>query len=61
MRFSGRGSAGAKCIGEPEQKYISVSILRDDKLRPKKHQHTAKQIFERIRDEHGFTGDVSPT
>jgi transposase len=35
------------------------SILRDDKLRPKKQQHTAKRIFERIRDEHGFTGGLT--
>ena len=32
-------------------------ILGDDKSRPKKQQHTAKRIFERLRDEHGFTGE----
>ena len=31
-------------------------ILADDKSRPKKQQHTAKRIFERLRDEHSFTG-----
>jgi hypothetical protein len=31
-------------------------ILGDDKSRPKKQQHTAKRIFDRLRDEHGFTG-----
>jgi transposase len=31
-------------------------ILGDDKSRPKKQQHTAKRIFERLRDEYGFTG-----
>jgi len=31
-------------------------ILGDDKARPKKQQHTAKRIFERLRDEYGFTG-----
>jgi len=35
------------------------SILRDDKPRPKKQQHTAKRIFERLRDEHGFTGGIT--
>ena len=34
-------------------------ILADDKLRPKKQQHTAKRIFERLRDEHGFTGGIA--
>ena len=41
--------------------FISVidRILEDDKSRPKKQQHTAKRIFERLRDEHGFTGGVT--
>ena len=34
-------------------------ILADDKGRPKKQQHTAKRIFERLRDEHGFTGGIT--
>jgi hypothetical protein len=34
-------------------------ILTEDKGRPKKQQHTAKRIFERLRDEHGFTGGIS--
>jgi transposase len=32
------------------------AILADDKQRPAKQQHTAKRIFDRLRDEHGFTG-----
>jgi putative SOS response-associated peptidase YedK len=32
------------------------AILEDDKLRPVKQRHTAKRIFERLREEHGFTG-----
>ena len=38
--------------------YISVikRILEDDKERPKKHRHTSKRIFERLRDDYGFTG-----
>ncbi len=34
-------------------------ILADDKERPKKQQHTAKRIFERIRDEQGYTGGLT--
>ena len=32
------------------------AILNDDKQRPAKQRHTAKRIFERLREEHGFTG-----
>ena len=38
---------------------IIDKFLTDDKVRPKKQQHTAKRIFERLRDEHGFTGGVT--
>jgi transposase len=38
---------------------IIESILAGDKSRPKKQQHTAKRIFERLRDEHGFTGSIT--
>ena len=31
-------------------------ILEDDKERPKKQRHTSKRIFERLRDEHGYSG-----
>ena len=34
-------------------------ILADDKERPKKQQHTSKRIFERLRDEHGYTGGIT--
>jgi transposase len=34
-------------------------ILEEAKLRPAKQQHTAKRIFERLRDEHGYDGGVS--
>jgi hypothetical protein len=33
---------------------VIAGILVDDKSRPKKQQHTAKRIFERLRDEYGF-------
>src|ERR1019366_8923078 len=32
------------------------AILEDDKLRPAKQRHTAKRIFERLKEEQGFTG-----
>lgn len=34
-------------------------ILEDDQLAPKKQRHTAKRIFERLRDEHGYQGSES--
>ena len=34
-------------------------ILWDDKSQPKKQQHTAKRVFERLRDEYGFTGGIT--
>jgi transposase len=38
---------------------IIDAILAADKSRPKKQQHTSKRIFERLRDEHGFTGGIT--
>ena len=32
------------------------AILAADRKAPRKQQHTAKRIFERLRDEHGYTG-----
>ena len=32
------------------------AILEEDKQRPKKQRHTAKRIFDRLRDEHQYTG-----
>src|ERR1700690_3703064 len=32
------------------------AILEADKTAPPKQRHTAKRIFERLRDEHGFSG-----
>src|SRR5215213_5650148 len=33
---------------------IIDAILAEDEARPKKQRHTAKRIFERLRDEHGY-------
>ena len=38
---------------------IIDQILEDDKDKPSKQRHTAKRIFERLRDEYGFTGQIS--
>ena len=35
---------------------VIVRILDDDLGRPRKQRHTAKRIFERLRDEYGFDG-----
>jgi transposase len=34
-------------------------ILKDDRKAPRKQRHTAKRIFERLRDEHGFAGKLT--
>ena len=34
-------------------------ILEDDTKAPKKRRHTAKRVFERLRDEHGYTGGLT--
>jgi len=38
---------------------IIDKLLADDKSVHKKQQHTSKRIFERLRDEHGFTGGIT--
>jgi len=38
---------------------IIDNILKEDIERPKKQRHTAKRIFERLRDEHEFTGSYT--
>ena len=42
----------------PEEPYTGVidQILEDDLRLPRKQRHTAKRIFERLRDENGFGG-----
>ena len=40
----------APCTG------VIDAILETDRQVPRKQRHTAKRIFERLRDEHGFTG-----
>jgi len=38
---------------------VMDAILAADKERPKKQRHTAKRVFERLRDEHGFAGKIT--
>jgi transposase len=38
---------------------IIDEILRTDKALIKKQRHTAKRIFERLRDEHGYVGSLT--
>ena len=38
---------------------IIDQILEEDNGRVNKQRHTAKRIFERLRDEHGFTGGIT--
>jgi len=41
--------------------YVGIidEILRTDKALIKKQRHTAKRIFERLRDEHGYSGSLT--
>jgi hypothetical protein len=34
-------------------------VLQDDREAPKKRRHTARRIFRRLRDEHGYQGGLS--
>lgn len=38
---------------------IIDAILKADADAPRKQRHTARRIFERLRDEHGFTGGIT--
>ena len=64
MKFSvPPGYVRKKAPAKPKlDRFIAIieGILADDKGRPKKQQHTSKRIFERLRDEHGFTGGMPP-
>jgi len=35
------------------------AIVEEDKTRPAKQRHTAKRVWERLREEHQFTGDYT--
>ena len=46
---------------EPVRPKLEIinQILEEDKSRIKKQRHTARRIYERLRDEHGFTGGIT--
>ena len=63
MAFSvPRGYVRTKPPARPKlDAFVAIidKMLADDKTRPKKQQHTSKRIFDRLRDEHGFTGGIT--
>ena len=63
MKFSvPRGYVRSKRVVRPKlDAFVAIidKMLADDKSRPKKQHHTSKRIFDRLRDEHGFTGGIT--
>ena len=63
MTFSvPRGYVRTKPVVRPKlDPFVAIidKMLADDKTRPKKQHHTSKRIFDRLRDEHGFTGGIT--
>jgi transposase len=63
MRFSvPRGYVRTKPPVRPKLDAVVAvidKILVDDKSVHRKQQHTSKRIFERLRDEHGYTGGIT--
>ena len=63
MKFSAPpGYVRTKAPARPKlDPFIPVidRILLEDKSRPRKQQHTAKRIFERLRDEYSFAGGLT--
>ena len=62
LKFSVRGYVRTKPPFRPKlDAFVGIidAILAADKERPKKQRHTAKRIFERLRDEHGYTGRIT--
>ena len=53
-----RTSAQAQAQARPLPPVIH-QILEDDRKAPKKQRHTARRIFERLRDEHGYNGGLT--
>lgn len=52
-----------KAVGYPKlgpMVALIEQMLRDDESAPKKQRHTARRIFERLRDEHGYAGSYYP-
>ena len=49
---------GARVLGGLEQ--VIEAWLVEDARRPRKQRHTAKRVFDRLVDEHGYAGWYSP-
>ena len=62
VRFSvPPGYRRSKPVLRPKlEPFIGVieAMLDEDTRRPSKQRHTSKRIFERLRDEHGFAGEI---
>jgi transposase len=43
----------------PSTSFVGGHGSSEDKAGPKKQQHTSKRIFERLRDEHGYSGGIT--
>ena len=63
LRFSvPPGYRRSKPVRRPKlDPFVDVidQILAEDSGRPKKQRHTSKRIFERLRDERGYTGGIT--
>ena len=46
----------ARATGRSQDQIVIEAILEADRTAPAKQRHTAKRIFERLRDEHGYAG-----
>jgi transposase len=44
---------------DPGHRDRGGAILEDDTKAPRKQRHTARRIFERLRDEHGYAGGLT--
>ena len=57
--FTAPGYTRTKAVTKPKLGPLLAvidGILEADKTSPVKQRHTAKRVFERLRDEHGFGG-----
>lgn len=40
-------------------RHLIDQILEDDEARPRKQRHTVRRIYDRLKDEHAFTGSYT--
>ena len=53
---AGVSASGADQAAEAGRWFDHRPVACEDMSVPRKQRHTAKRVFERLRDEHGFTG-----